>query len=144
MPATMTRSATKATEILIRVWERREAHERAMETADRDGDQNAVTRHQTHRDVWGVASLLLNNDGTARDAVPFVNRMDSILKLALIERQAAHLRCLGDTWGTDSEETAWAAVHAWADVAELMAAPGPLRDDVRSPFVYPMAMTPSA
>jgi hypothetical protein len=135
MPATMTRSATKATEILIRAWERREAHERAMETADRDGDQNAVTRHRTHRDVWGAASLLLNNDGTSRDAVPFVARMDSVLKLALVERRAAHLRCLGEMT-TPEEETDRARVHAWADVEELMTnRPTPLfRDDVRRPL----------
>jgi hypothetical protein len=135
MPATMTRSATKATEILIRAWERHEAHERAMETADRDGDQNAVTRHRTHRDVWGAASLLLNNDGTARDAVPFIARMEAAKTLARVEGLAAHLRCLGEMT-TPEEETDRARVHAWADVEELMTnRPTPLfRDDVRRPL----------
>jgi hypothetical protein len=135
MPTTMIKSATKATEILIRAWERHEAHERAMETADRDGDQNAVTRHQTHRDAWGVASLLLNNDGTARDTVPFIARMEAAKALARVEGLAAHLRCLGEMT-TPEEETDRARVHAWADVEELMTSRlTPLfRDDVRRPL----------
>jgi hypothetical protein len=136
MPATMTKAVSRATEILIRVWERHGEAERSAEQAERDGNPDVAARYLVHRDAWGAAFLLLANDGTARDAVPFTARMETVLALARIEGRAAHLRCLGETT-TPEEETDRARVHAWADVVELMdnrLIAGAFRDDVRRPL----------
>jgi hypothetical protein len=135
MPATMTMAVSRATKILIHAWERHAASESSAEQAERDGEREIAARYLVHRDAWGAAFLLLANDGTARDAVPFVNRMGSVLALASDEGLAAHRRCIGEAT-TPEEETDRARVHAWADVVELMETrlSVTFRDDVRRPL----------